>query len=69
MVGAVTSSGSYHPLIVLRGARYGGGEKQAPQSVAGLPAGALRWAGEKGGYFSRMKMLMGVPEKSQCARI
>ena len=47
MVGAVTSSGSYHPLIVLRGARYGGGEKQAPQSVAGLPAGALRWVGRR----------------------
>ena len=29
----------------------GGGEKQAPQSVAGLPAGALRWAGEKGGLL------------------
>ena len=51
MVGAVTSSGSYHPRIVLCGVRYGGGEKQAPQLVAGLPAGALRWVGEKGGLL------------------
>lgn len=47
----MTSSGLYHPLIVLCGVRCGGGEKQAPQSVVGLPAEALRWAGEKDGLL------------------
>ena len=31
----------------------GGGEKQAPQSVAGLPAGALCWGGGEGRAASR----------------
>lgn len=48
MVGAVTSSGSYHPLIVLRGARCGRrGNVSAPVGSRTTGWGALLGWGEE----------------------